>query len=136
MSDNKPYNSLNCEPSSDYETLRKQFLAMRQLAKSLEGQNSYLRNHDNKLTREALLVNAANVSAERDTNAMLTESLLSAEAQRDCLLSALEGVLAIVNESLGVAGFHLNGAIAEWDEFEEISEAIEAVSFAKQGVTK
>lgn len=129
-------NDIVCEPAADYESLRKQFLALRRLANGMSAQNSYLRSRDTNEVRAALMVNAANVSAERDTNAMLTDSLLNAEAQRDRLLAALEGVIAIVNESRGVEGYHLNGAIAEWGEFEEVGEAIEAISFAKQGVSK
>ena len=36
------------------------------------------------------------------------------------LAAALDGVLAITQDSTGVAGYHLNGNVAEWDEFEEI----------------
>jgi len=39
------------------------------------------------------------------------------------LLEALKNVMNIVNESTGVAGYHLNGEIAEWDRFEEIIDA-------------
>lgn len=47
------------------------------------------------------------------------------------LEQALESLLAIVNESCGVAGYHLNGNIAEWDEFPEVDEAREALSAAR-----
>ena len=36
---------------------------------------------------------------------------------------ALAGVLAIVSDSSGVAGYHLNGDVAQWGEFEEINFA-------------
>ena len=39
------------------------------------------------------------------------------------LLEALRGMLAIVNDSRGVAGYHLNGNTAEWDEFDEVDAA-------------
>ena len=39
------------------------------------------------------------------------------------LLEALRGMLAIVNDSRGVAGYHLNGNTAEWDEFDEVDFA-------------
>lgn len=39
------------------------------------------------------------------------------------LEAALGGMLAIVNDSRGVAGYHLNGDVAEWDEFEEVGLA-------------
>ena len=44
------------------------------------------------------------------------------------LLKAIEGILAIAADSQGVAGYHhLNGDIAEWDEFEEVSSAHELI---------
>lgn len=39
------------------------------------------------------------------------------------LLKALKGVLNIVNDSQGVSGYHQNGRVAQWDEFDEIIEA-------------
>lgn len=46
------------------------------------------------------------------------------------LLNALISVLNIMNDSEGVAGYHLNGDIASWDEFEEIKQAQEAINKA------
>ena len=43
------------------------------------------------------------------------------EVQR--LRETLAGLLAIVDDSRGVAGYHLNGAIADWDEFPEVESA-------------
>jgi hypothetical protein len=45
------------------------------------------------------------------------------EQQRDKLLAALESLLLITADSEGVAGYHLNGAVANWDEFPEVNEA-------------
>lgn len=53
------------------------------------------------------------------------------EQQRDKLLAALENILAITNDSRGVAGYHLNGDIAEWDSFQEIAEAEAVIAEAK-----
>ncbi|EGQ8491833.1 hypothetical protein GRR94_04085 [Vibrio cholerae] len=39
------------------------------------------------------------------------------------LREALSGLLDIVGDSQGVAGYHLNGAIAEWSYFDEVNEA-------------
>lgn len=50
------------------------------------------------------------------------------------LLAALEGLLDIVGESDGVSGYHLNGDIAEWGEFEELNAAYDAVNKANGGV--
>ena len=49
------------------------------------------------------------------------------------LLAALEGLLDIVGESDGVSGYHLNGDIAEWGEFEELNAAYDAVNKANGG---
>lgn len=55
----------------------------------------------------------------------------------DCqpaLVEALEGLLAIVADSSGVAGYHMNGDIAEWDELVEVFLAEEALElYRKQG---
>ncbi len=48
----------------------------------------------------------------------------------DKIREALAGVLAIVDESRGVDGYHLNGDIAEWGEFPEV-EAARAALVAK-----
>src|SRR5690606_1108508 len=42
---------------------------------------------------------------------------------------ALASLLAIVNESKGVAGYHLNGKVADWDEFPEVDEARAALDY-------
>jgi hypothetical protein len=44
------------------------------------------------------------------------------------LLRAVEGLLGIVDESVGVEGWHLNEAIAEWGEFEFVSDARQALA--------
>lgn len=48
------------------------------------------------------------------------------------LVEALEGLLAITDESLGVSGYHLNGDIAKWCEFEEVAMAEEALALYRQ----
>ena len=61
----------------------------------------------------------------------LSRNLVKLEQQRDELLAALEGVLAVVGDSTGVAGYHLNGDIADWDEFDEINAVYTAIAKAK-----
>ena len=80
---------LNAEPASDYETLRRQYLSLRLLTNSALARNRYLCRRDDRDMRAALSVNAANVSAERDTNAMLTDLLEKAEVERDKLRAEL-----------------------------------------------
>jgi len=43
------------------------------------------------------------------------------------LRSALKGMLDIVYTSHGVSGYHLNGDIAEWGEFEEVTVAEQVI---------
>lgn len=85
---------LNAEPASDYETLRRQYLSLRLLTNSALARNRYLCRRDDRDMRAALSVNAANVSAERDTNAMLTDLLEKAEAERDALHAEDEALRA------------------------------------------
>ena len=52
--------------------------------------------------------------------------------QRDELLAALEAVQAVANESSGIAGWHLNGDVASWDDLlPEVAEAIERSAIAR-----
>lgn len=46
----------------------------------------------------------------------------------DKMREALRGFLAIVRDSSGVAGYHMNGDIAEWDSFPEVAAAEEAIA--------
>ena len=53
---------------------------------------------------------------------------LKIERQRDELLAALEAVQAVADNSDGVAGWHMNGDIAKWDDLlPEIDIAITSV---------
>lgn len=58
----------------------------------------------------------SSISEENKANAKLIASAPE-------LLKALVGVLNIVNKSTGVQGYHSNGEVAEWDEFDEIKYA-------------
>lgn len=60
------------------------------------------------------------------------QALLNEGQQRDKLLAALENIIAITNDSQGVAGYHLNGDIAEWGSFQEIAEAEAVIAEAKE----
>lgn len=56
-------------------------------------------------------------------DAEITAAVAKAEEGKEALLKALEGMVNIVSDSNGVVGYHLNGDIAEWDEFEEVETA-------------
>ncbi len=55
------------------------------------------------------------------------------KSDRQELLKSLESLLDITAESQGVAGWHLNGDIAEWGEFEEVSSAYELIKRIEGG---
>lgn len=48
------------------------------------------------------------------------------------LATALDGLLSITEESEGVAGYHLNGEIAEWAEFPEVDTARDVLSLYRE----
>jgi hypothetical protein len=47
------------------------------------------------------------------------------------LLTALESLMSIIDESRGVVGWHLNGDVANWGEFEDIAAARVAIAKAR-----
>ena len=53
--------------------------------------------------------------------------------ERGQLVKALESFLDLVGDSHGVSGYHLNGDIAEWDEFECVGEAYELIKRIEGG---
>lgn len=83
---------------------------------------------DGKVYREEDINLPKSVGPE--TNERLTKKLRAVTTQRDTLRAALQGMLAIVNDSRGVAGYHLNGDTAEWDEFDEVDAANAAIAAA------
>ena len=61
----------------------------------------------------------------------LADRYNAALKQRDELLAVLEAVQAVANESSGIAGWHLNGDVASWDDLlPEVAEAIERSAIA------
>lgn len=62
------------------------------------------------------------------TGASLANARLMAAAPD--LVEALEAMLGIVNNSEGVTGWHRNGDVATWDEFEEVDIAEAALAKA------
>lgn len=84
--------TITAEPHAEYESLRKQFMSLRMLANSNAKMVHHWRDQCGRETRETLLANAENVNAERDTNAMLTDALEAAEAERDQLRAEVEAL--------------------------------------------
>ena len=68
------------------------------------------------------------ITLQRTEGLTPVEKLEAMTKQRDVLLDALNGVLGVMNNSQGVAGWHQNGAIATWDELlPEVAAALEFV---------
>ena len=68
------------------------------------------------------------ITMQRKHGLTPAEKLAAMTKQRDILLEALNGVLGVMNNSQGVAGWHQNGAIASWDELlPEVATALEFV---------
>ncbi|MGN5044106.1 hypothetical protein [Aeromonas sp. 3P] len=68
------------------------------------------------------------ITLQRTEGLTPVEKLAAMTKQRDVLLEALNGVLEVMNNSQGVAGWHQNGAIATWDELlPEVAAALELV---------
>lgn len=63
----------------------------------------------------------------------LIDEIDKVKSERQELLKALTLLLDITQDSQGVAGYHLNGVVAEWDEFEEVSNAYELIGRIKGG---
>ena len=68
------------------------------------------------------------ITMQRTHGLTPAQKLAAMTKQRDVLLDALNGVLGVMNNSQGVAGWHQNGAIATWDELlPEVATALEFV---------
>lgn len=87
---------ITAEPAGDYEALRKQFMSLLMLANSKAKQAQHWRSQSGHAMHQTLVKTAANVNAERDTNAMLTDALMKAEAERDSALAELEALRGLL----------------------------------------
>ena len=60
-----------------------------------------------------------------------TQSKVAVHANAAALLDcaeALQGLVAYAKESQGIAGYHLSGAILEWDDVEELHAGMNALA--------
>lgn len=97
--------------------------------KELEGEVRHWKaGHDEMVRRNALLRDRPDLPMERTA---AYERFISereaALADNERLRKALEGMLEIVSESEGVAGYHLNGDVAAWNEFDALNLVREAL---------
>ncbi|MCP4700501.1 MAG: hypothetical protein GY862_27165 [Gammaproteobacteria bacterium] len=86
---------ITAEPADNYDDLRKQFNAIRSLANGKCRMASHWSRLVDKLTRDAMLNSNDALSSERETNAMLTDALEKAEAERDKIESALKKMISM-----------------------------------------
>ena len=79
----------------------------------------------------------AKASADNHLKAWVVKNDLLREANDRLAeaMKALGGLLLIVDSSNGVVGYHLNGDVATWDEFEEIQIASTALASLKGDAT-
>ena len=73
------------------------------------------------------------VSQQSEAEYYMQMEIEKLKSERQELLKALTLLLDITQDSQGVAGYHLNGVVAEWDEFEEVSNAYELISLIEGG---
>lgn len=52
------------------------------------------------------------------------------------LLESIDDLFAVIDESKGIIGWHLNGKVADWDEFEFIDSIRQLSKKAKEELTK
>ncbi len=69
------------------------------------------------------------LTVQRKEGLTPAQKLAAMTKQRDVLHEALNGVVGVMNNSQGVAGWHQNGAIATWDEL--LPEVAAALEFAE-----
>lgn len=82
--------------------------------------------HDNQVARNKILRQRPDLPVDRIPAYNLVEWAHGLKNMLSEIVDAIDGVEAITNDSHGVAGYHLNGAIATWDSFEEIEALCEA----------
>lgn len=63
------------------------------------------------------------------------ERIEKLEAEKAVMLEALESINYLINNSTGVAGWHLNGAIEPWEHTEVAQDISDAIAVAKESPT-
>ena len=71
------------------------------------------------------------ISSLTEINRLQSEENKRLSEDNAKLREALQGLVAVVGESTGVCGYHLNGDIAEWDEFGEVAVALQLLESMK-----
>jgi hypothetical protein len=61
----------------------------------------------------------------------MVQSYADIKALNSEMLEALKGLYALTSDSARVAGYHLNGDVAEWEEFPEVATAAAVIAKAE-----
>jgi hypothetical protein len=102
--------------------------AMQARAEAAERERDHWKaNHAEMVQRNAVLRERPDLPADR------LPSIARYEARVKELEEAVRGLLGIVDDSAGVSGYHLNGDVAEWDEFAEVEAARTALKGVSNG---
>lgn len=67
----------------------------------------------------------AELRALLDYEGALDDTII--DALLDCA-SALQGLVEYARDSQGIAGYHMNGAVLEWDDIEELHVGMNALA--------
>lgn len=79
--------------------------------------------------KERWISNREQINASNQLRRSVPLALIAAAPE---LYEALKALLSVVYNSCGVSGYHLNGDIAEWGEFEEVAVAEDAIRKAEE----
>lgn len=85
------------------------------------------------LETEIVRLRAVNAELRKSIQAPVQPDTKLAQAARQAL-EALRGLLAIADDSQGVAGYHLNGEIEPWSGFPEVEEAGAAITALREAL--
>lgn len=83
------------------------------------------------LETEIVRLRAVNAELRKSIQAPVQPDTKLTQAARQAL-EALRGLLAIADDSQGVAGYHLNGEIEPWSGFPEVEEAGAAITALRE----
>lgn len=81
---------------------------------------------DMKLEKEAK-ANAYLIASAPD----MKDEINQLKAEKAELLEALEELASVIDESEGVAGYHMNGTVAQWDGFDCVQKIMSVIKKAR-----
>ena len=85
------------------------------------------------LETEIVRLRAVNAELRKSIQAPVQPDTKQAQAARQAL-EVMAGMLAIVDDSQAVAGYHLNGELEPWEGFPEVEEARAAITALREAL--